>query len=282
MVRTRRQQRPAIAGRSMTKGIDKAVILAAGSGSRLSQISGGRPKPLMPLNGTLDGPCFLDWHVAALGAMDVTEIIIVGNSQTYGWRSAYADYDRVRWIFNPKAATTGSGHSLWHATTEEPAILDGRSRVLMMDADILYDPAILTRLAAASDARSKILVASQFENSGEEVLVFARDGQPQLQGKGLFGTELVADFDCLGEATGILLFEPVDHPLVASAIAWSMRFSVAGERSEHEDILQHVMSVGRLSAFGFADRPFLEVDTPTDYERLVEQIYPQLAALVFG
>jgi len=264
----------------MRARIDKAVILAAGSGSRLGAVSDGRPKPLMPLDGKPDGPCFLDWHVACLAALGIGEIVIVGNSRTYGWRSPHADYGRVRWLSNPAAASTGSGHSLALAAAADQRILDRQSRVLLMDADIVYHPAVLAGLVAADQARSKILVAGRFDETGEEVLVFAHDGTPRLQGKGLFGTELVAGLSCLGEATGMLLFEPGDHALLAGATAWAMRFAAAGSRSEHEDIVQPIMALGRLAAVTFADRPFLEVDTPADYARLVQHVYPQLAGSV--
>jgi choline kinase len=264
----------------MSARIDKAVILAAGSGSRLGAVSDGRPKPLMPLNGEPGGPCFLDWHIACLTALGIGEIVIVGNSQTYGWQSPHADYARVRWLLNPGAASTGSGHSLALAAAADQGILDRQSRLLLMDADIVYDPAVLAGLAAADQDRSKILVASRFDETGEEVLVFAHDGTPRVQGKGLFGTELVAGLSCLGEATGMLLFEPGDHAVLARATAWAMRFAAAGTRSEHEDIVQLMMALGRLAAVTFADRPFLEVDTPADYTRLVEHVYPQLAGCV--
>lgn len=63
-------------------GIDKAVILAAGRGNRISKASKGTPKPLLPLDGSEPGPgatTFLDWHLRSLARAGAKEIYLVGN-----------------------------------------------------------------------------------------------------------------------------------------------------------------------------------------------------------
>ena len=60
-------------------------------------------------------------------------------------------------------------------------ILDGHARVVMMDADILYEPSIYEALAAGpSTGPSKTLVCTEFRDTQEEVLVFADPSAPSV------------------------------------------------------------------------------------------------------
>lgn len=271
--------------------IDKAVILAAGRGSRLGAVGDGTPKPLLPIDPATPGggPTFLDWHVRCLAAVGVREIYLVGNRRTVGARVAAVDGVATQWILNPTEdlSCSGSAHSMWLAWTSTHRILDGRSRVVLMDADVVYDPALLHRLADDGDrAHSKLLVATQHQDTGEEVLVFGDPHLPTVPrrlGKGLRGTEAVAGAPCLGEAAGIVLWEPADHVLLAAETDWTMRSSALGTRSEHEDVTQLLMLRDRVRAVRFgAEHSFIEVDSPEDYARLRTEVFPRISRSVLG
>lgn len=259
----------------MSRRLDKAVILAAGRGSRLAAASAGVPKPWLPLDGRPGGMTFLAWHVACLQALEVGEIVLVGSAETLKPGLPAGADDRVRWLLNP-AQDVGSAHSA-HVAWQD-GVLDGQSRVLLMDADLIYDPAILAALVQAPGERSKLLVHAEHRDSGEEVLVFGEPSAPALQGKGLPGTPLVAGLPCLGEATGMLLWEPADHADLLVASAWTLGYASAKLRSEHEDVTNALLRRGRLEAvFCPPGAAFLEVDTPEDYALARERIYPALA-----
>jgi choline kinase len=246
------------------RSIDKAVILAAGLGNRISAVAHDIPKPLLPLDGRGliganagekpapgDSDTFLDWHLRALSAAGVKEIYIVGNRVTCGTQLRAMREVPATWILNPTEdlSTSGSGHSTWFAWNSEHGILDGKSRVVLMDADILYDPRLFKDLASAPGDRSKTLVCGEFRETNEEVLVFSDPRQadvPRYHGKGLLGTPLVEGSRCLGEATGILLWEPGDHAALRAVTDWTIRYSTAKTRSEHEDITQRMMLLDRM------------------------------------
>ena len=262
----------------MTK-IDKCIILAAGMGKRIAGV-GGPPKPLLPLDET-GQLTFLDWHIRSLAAAGVKEIYLVGSKATFGTRTAAMADHPVTWIMNDfPGDVSGSGHSTHLAFTSGHDILDGKSRVVLMDADVVYDPSIWSDIAgnrASTPARSKTLVCGRFRETDEEVMVFAdAKTTPRLHGKGLLRTPMVRDMTCLGEATGLLLLEPNDHALWLGAAAWCMSFSTAKTRSEHEDITGRLLLMGALDAVVFQDEArCMECDTPDEYEVVRKEMVPR-------
>lgn len=286
-------------------GIDKAVVLAAGRGNRIADAAGGVPKPLLPLDGHAGSPTFLDWHLTMLSRAACREIYLVGNRDTFGTRLAAMDQVAATWILNPtdEESASGSAHSAQYAWHSPHRILDGRSRVVLMDADLLYDPVLLHRLASQPGPRSKTLVSARHDSGGpgdfgdsgefgvfgdsggsgdfgdEEVLVFARPDDPSravLHGKGLLGSPLTDGLVCVGEATGIVLFEPSSHAALAAATDWAIERSSGGTRSEHEDVTQLLMTRGDVDIVTFDDAAFMECDTPEEYAVLREDLYPRL------
>jgi choline kinase len=256
----------------------KAVVLAAGAGSRMGSLTAATPKPLLPIDGRDPARTFLDWHLRCLAAVGVGEIYLVGGPRLVATRLAAMADVPATWILNPMPpAASGSAHSAWCAWESPHRILDGRSRVLLMDADVVYEPSMLADLVAAPGERSKISVCTARRDDGEEVLVFG--DPPRRLGKGLAGTAAVAGLPCLGEATGITLWEAADHAALAAEAAWVVHRSPRGQRSEHEDVTQRMMDGGRVHAVTFgAERIFLEVDTPEDYRRLVDEVALRLPA----
>ncbi len=264
--------------------IDKAVILAAGLGNRISR-SHQTPKPFLSLDGTADGPCFIDWHIEQLAAVGVREIFLVGNTVTTQRAFKGPRGCRVSWILNPTEdlSTSGSGHSFWYALHSEHEILDGHSRVVLMDADIVYEPSVIHALGApCRDGRSRTLVCGDFRASNEEVMVYGREHRAVTHGKGLLdtgvGDALLPKLTCYGEATGMVLWEPADHALLRAATDWCIQYSTAKTRSEHEDITQRMMLADRVGVLEFQDLMFMECDTPEEYAVLTGTFYPKLRA----
>lgn len=257
--------------------IDKAIILAAGMGKRISGLAGPQiPKPLLPLDATGE-LTFLDWHLRSLASHGAKEIYVVGSKATYGARTSAMSSVPVTWILNEHPGdVSGSGHSTHLAFTSEHGILDGTSRVVLMDADVVYDPSLFGELAAQR-GKSKTLVCGAYRQTHEEVMVFAdAAGVPRTHGKGLLGTPVASGLTCLGEATGLLLLEPEDHPLWLAASSWCMQFSTAKTRSEHEDITGRLMLIGGLEAVVFDDDSrSMECDTPDEYTVVRGEMVPR-------
>jgi choline kinase len=276
----------------------QAVILAAGRGSRLRELTRELPKALLPIGprSLADGTptSFLRRQVELLREHDVREIVVVVGCA----RQRILDEAR-RWdvplcfVVNPTEdmATSGSLHSFQFAARSQYAVLDGMKQTLLMDADIVYHPGALARLLDAPEHTS-MLVTSAFDGDDEEVLVWGTAERPRFVGKGLT-PDLVAHEACLGEALGIVKFAPADHSLVRDSMDWMLGdpsaepnsgrhrgFGPAPRATEHEELSQRLMSLRRLRCVMIGpDLPFMECDDPRDYHKLRATFYPRLLEL---
>lgn len=114
--------------------VTKAVIMAAGLGSRLRPITLHTPKPLIDVNGTR----MIDTIIQALHYNGIYEIhIVVGYKKEY-FESLLKDYKGIDLIENPYYSIANNISSLYVAREylDECIILDGDQ--------IIYNPKILS------------------------------------------------------------------------------------------------------------------------------------------
>lgn len=138
----------------------KAILLAAGQGSRLLPLTLERPKCLVPVGGR----AILDHQLAACAAAGVEAAVVVG-----GYRIAQiaahlaarpADALPVRLVFNPFWAVASSIGSVWAARD----LLD--DAFLLMNGDTLFDPDAL-RFAVAKAAPGVSLLVDPLDGPAE-------------------------------------------------------------------------------------------------------------------
>lgn len=115
----------------------KAIILAAGKGTRLKTSGEDRPKCLIELG----GKTLLACQVEALRAAGLREITLVT-----GYQGSHLEGLGFRTIPNPRYAETNMVASLLCA---EP-LLNGRHDLLIAYADILYEPRVVEALLACT------------------------------------------------------------------------------------------------------------------------------------
>lgn len=116
----------------------KALILAAGLGTRLAPITNDRPKSLVPVNGQ---PIILK-QIDNLHKNDITDITVVsGYKANILEEKIHASYPEIRIIESVDYATTNNMYSAYlaHAVMQN-------SDFLMMNADVFYDASVITEL----------------------------------------------------------------------------------------------------------------------------------------
>jgi choline kinase len=117
----------------------KAVILAAGQGTRIRSVHGEHPKCLIEVDETT----ILDHQLDALSMAGINDVaIVVGYEKEQvvaHIRDKRLSYDqRIHFIQNPAFAITNNIYSLWLATDW----LRGDS-FIVLNADVIFDPDIL-------------------------------------------------------------------------------------------------------------------------------------------
>lgn len=134
----------------------KAVILAAGRGSRLGSRSDDTPKCLLPIAGRP----LLEHHLDALAGAGIDDVTVVAGFEA--GRVAARVGHRCRIVVNERYASTNSIVSLHLAAPHVRG-----DAFLFQNADVLYAPALVRRFVHASRANA-CLVDPLREHVGEE------------------------------------------------------------------------------------------------------------------
>lgn len=248
-----------------------AIILAAGRGSRLAEhLPPGQPKCLLRFGGR----SLLERHLGLLYRCGVRQVDLVIGYQAdriiehVGQLHSRPD---VAFHFNPRYEQ-GSAISLWAARET----LTAGSDILLMDADVLYHPAILSRLIHSAQ-QNCFLLDRNFIAGDEPVKIAVRDGlmvdfrkhlEPRLR------------YDYAGESVGFFRLGPACAGRMAAECA---RFNAEGlADAPHEEALRNVL-LADPSSFAFEDvsgLPWIEIDFPEDIIRAREQILPAILEAV--
>ena len=154
----------------------KALILAAGTASRLRPLTNDTPKCLLHVGER----SLLQRSMDALLQNNIREFVIVTGylhekierfvTQQYG------DSIQVSFIHNDVFASTNNIYSLWLA---RPAVKG--SDVLLLDSDLLYDPQIIARVL--SNDEPNVLTLIRHPLGEEEMKVVTASSRFHAQGK---------------------------------------------------------------------------------------------------
>ena len=120
----------------------RALVLAAGRGTRLNHLTRDRPKSLV----TLEGKTLLEWQIASLRAAGVSDIAVVR-----GYRGEMIDLPGLAYLENADWARTNMVHSLRCADEWLKA-----SVCIVSYGDIVYHPSLVSALV---DTPGEIVVA---------------------------------------------------------------------------------------------------------------------------
>lgn len=245
----------------------QALILAAGIGNRLSAAAGDKPKSLLEF----DGLTLLERHVRSLSATGVSTITVIT-----GYRNELLEdeLDRLTGI-GPDLLTIvnedyreGSVVSLWTGCD----VLAYGEPVLLMDADVLYSPAIIERLAQ-SRHENCFLLDREFEPGDEPVKICLKDNRI-VEFRKIPDPDL--DFDTQGESVGFFRFSAEGCRLIRDR---TKSYITAHRRDEpYEEVLRDVVQ-SRPDLFGIEDitgLPWIEIDFPDDIARAEQDILPRI------
>ena len=155
----------------MTAPVHRAIILAAGMGTRLRATVDDRPKGLIEI----DGETLVGRSIRRLRAAGIRKTTLVVGFRADLYERFAASLEDVSLVMNGAFANTGSMASLASAleSTDED--------VLVLESDIVYEPRALTALLDQAHPDSTLL--SGPTAAGDEVWVHAPDGYVQAMSK---------------------------------------------------------------------------------------------------
>ena len=242
----------------------KAVILAAGRGTRIERVTHGTPKCLIKFGGRT----ILDYQIQGLWSAGVSDIaIVVGHKRDrivdHVTRAYRDNLDSFTFVENPSFATTNNIHSLWMARDWV-----GASEFLCLNADVLCDPDIL--LASGSTREVSMIVDPDWRDETMKVVI--RGGNIVRMTKGISRSEYSATYIGITRFSGRIA--PVLFAEIGTMIAEGRVnefFNVAVQQ-----LVDRGLRVGFTSTRGL---PWAEVDDEPDLQFARTVVYPHLRVL---
>ena len=239
----------------------KAIILAAGRGSRMGRYSDERPKCLVEVA----GKPLLEWQIAALRGAGITDIAVVR-----GYRGETFENRGVSLFDNPRWAQTNMVMSLAAAAPwlrQEACIISY--------ADIFYPAQAVRSLIQAEDGIAMTydvnwleLWSARFEDPLSDAETFKLDGQSRVVEIGRKAKSLD---EIQGQYMGLLKITPEGWGWIEELLAEAG--PEAADKLDMTTLLNRLISAGR-AVRGVAFNGFWgECDNPSDltvYEAMTD------------
>jgi len=241
----------------------KAVILAAGQGTRIRSVHGEHPKCLIEV----DNATILDHQLEALYKAGITDVVMVVGYEkeqiiNHLRSRKLSQVQRVQFIENPAFAITNNIYSLWLALDW----VRGDS-FIVLNGDVIFDADVLDRAVRANTPISMIIDLLWRDETmkviihGDRVIQMSKK-IPREQFSGtyigitMFSKEIQERF-CNKMTT------------VISAGRVNEFFNVAVQ-----ELVDEGVHVGYTSTDGLA---WAEIDDPTDLNFAQQNVFPQIA-----
>ena len=231
----------------------KAVILAAGVGSRIRPLTDNCPKSLLMIN----GKTILEMMISHIQKCGISEIVFV-----LGYlQDQIKDYVKTQfpdlvahYITNKKYKETNTGYSL---LLTKDLVQD--STFIKFDADVVFDIAILKNLIN-SEHDNCLCIDKNIHLDAEEIKVIIREENRVVKASRTVNPE-----DAIGESIGIEKISPEAAHALFSELEIMMKdeqhhqeyYEAAYERIIEKDVPFHALDISGLK--------WTEIDTKEDF-----------------
>jgi choline kinase len=243
----------------------KAVILAAGQGTRIRSVHGEHPKCLIEVDNTT----ILDHQLDALSMVGINDVgIVVGyeKEQIIAHVNARTLLSpRIRFVENPAFAITNNIYSLWLALDW----LRGDS-FIVLNADVIFNPEILD-VAVRPHAAISMIVDPLWRDETMKVVIL--DDHVIKMSKNISREEFSGTYigiTVFSKAIQDRFFHKMEDVITAGRV--NEFFNVAVQELANEGV-----PVGHTGTDGL---PWAEIDDPVDLTFARHNVFPQLATSV--
>ncbi len=232
-----------------------AVILAAGMGTRLRDITDDRPKGLLEI----DGCPLVKSSLHCLIRNGIEEIIIVNGYKKEMYKQLLKDeFPNISYVTNKDYSVTGSMHSLFLAKDKI------KNDFILLESDLLYEQ------RAISILREKLhntILLSAATHSGDEVYVYGQCGVVRKISKEKLS------FDCQGELVGI---SRINFDLFEKMCRYYWNEVRFPSDFHYEDCISGLSQAESINYFTVDGLAWTEIDTSDQYQRALDLVYPQI------
>jgi len=240
----------------------KALILAAGQGTRIRAIHGDHPKCLL----RVDGRTILDHQLDCLCIAGIREVgIIVGYEKEQiirHVRSRYRDSSlRLSFIENPPFASTNNMYSLWQARDWV-----GQESFVCLNADVIFNSRIVST-ALTSNAPVSMIVDPEWRDETMKVII---RGDRVVQMSKRIPKETFS-----GTYIGVTVFSAEVNSHLFERLG---QLADAGRVNEFFNVaVQQLSDEGVHVSFTNAEGlPWAEIDDPADLAFAQQHVFPKL------
>ena len=238
----------------------KAMILAAGQGTRLRPLTDDRPKCLVEFA----GKPLLEHQLAVLRAGDVDDIHIVG-----GYRAEQLERPDATLHINPRYSETNMVSTLFAAED----VMTGESDLIISYGDIVFEPRVLAALKAcdapialAVDREWKRYWAARMDDplaDAETLKVIDGDRLVEL------GKNPESYTEIQGQYTGLIKVR-ADHVTQLPEIWRSMDRNATYDGKDYDNMyltsfIQHLINLGWDVRAVFIENGWAEFDCEADF-----------------
>lgn len=232
----------------------QAIILAAGVGSRLRTLSGGRPKCLIEVGGK---PLILH-QLQALADHGVGPVTCVLGYQADVVRSVIGD--RADVVINERYEETNSLYSLWLARERV------KGEFVLLNCDLLFDPDILARLL---EEEGNVLAYDSTSSQGREQTKVAIRQRKVVD----IGKDLPAG-SARGESLGMLKFGAEGATAMLQMADFLIRDGQ--EKAWVIEATRAVCQMVPIYGVNVAGKAWTEIDFPYDLDVARREVWPAI------
>ena len=241
----------------------KAIIIAAGPGSRLMPITNERPKCLLDVG----GQTILERALQALRENGIQNIVVVR-----GYSGHLINYPHLTYCHNPDFEKNNILRSLFYAEDE----MD--DAFIFSYSDILYSSEIVARLMGSEADIALIVDVNWIERYegrdqhpvSEAELVEVENGRVVRIGKGVVSPEEAhGEFIGLAKFTrsGAEVMKATYHRVAKEGPSAPFQCAASLEKAYMTDLIQELVDNGSLVQSVDIEGGWMEIDTPQDLER---------------
>mgnify|MGYP002632316615 CR=1 FL=1 len=231
----------------------KAVILAAGVGSRIRPLTDNCPKSLLKVGGQTILEMMIS-HIRDCGITDAVFVLGYLQEQIKEYVTHNFPELNVHFITNEQYATTNTGFSLMLAKD-----LVAGSSFIKFDADVVFDKAILSQLIDC-EYDNALCIDKNIQLDAEEIKVIIKD-----QNRVVKASKTVSPQEAIGESIGIekicagtaiQLFDELET-MMQDSQNYQEYYEAAYERLIERDVPFYALDISGLK--------WIEIDTKDDF-----------------